>query len=202
MRSADAVDPPQSTGRDQALVPAGWRARFLGRCKESVWAPVALKALGIGLLMMALAGIGAASIATGATRGVAVPSGLALLDDVSSPWLRMTGPSGSTAKAAASASPVESPSASARSEPPAPPKPPGVTADGKVILNQATAEDLMHLPGIGKKRADAILALRARLGRFKRPTDLLRVRGLGARRLGRLLPHMVVDPPPERVGGT
>jgi competence protein ComEA len=58
-----------------------------------------------------------------------------------------------------------------------------------------------RLPGIGKKRADAILALRTRLGRFKRPTDLLRVRGLGARRLKRLLPHLVVDPPPEP-GGT
>jgi competence protein ComEA len=181
------------------LVPAGRLARFLARCKESVWAPVALKALGIGLLMMALAGIGAASIATGATRGVAVPSGFALAADVSSAWLRMTGPSGSGP--VPSASPVEAPSAGTPTEP-APPRAPGLTADGKVILNQATAEDLMRLPGIGKKRADAILALRARLGRFKRPTDLLRVRGLGARRLKRLLPHMVVDPPPEPGGGT
>jgi competence protein ComEA len=196
VRSADAVDPPQSTGRDQALVPAGWRARFLGRCKESVWAPVALKALGIGLLMMSLAGIGAASIATGATRGVTVPSGLPLVAEVSSAWLRVTGPSGSPPAAA-----VEAPSASASSEP-APPRASGLTADGKVILNLATAEDLMRLPGIGRKRADSILALRTRLGRFKRPTDLLRVRGLGARRLQRLLPHMVVDPPPGPVGGT
>jgi competence protein ComEA len=149
--------------------------------------------------MMALAGIGAASIATGATRGVTVPSGLALAADVSSAWLRMTGPSGSAP--AASAPAVEAPSASAPSEP-VPPRASGLTADGKVILNQATAEDLMRLPGIGKKRADAILALRTRLGRFKRPTDLLRVRGLGARRLQRLLPHMVVDPLPEPVSGT
>ena len=193
MRSAGAVDPPQSTGRDQAVVPAGWRARFIARCKESVWAPVALKALGIGVLMTALAGVGAASIATGATRGVRVP----LANDIGSAWLRVTGPSGS-AKVAASAAPVEAPSA----VPAPPPKPPGLTADGKVILNQASAEDLMRLPGIGKKRAEAILALRARLGRFKRPTDLLRVRGLGAKRLQRLLPHLVVDPPPEPQSGT
>jgi competence protein ComEA len=192
--SAGAVDPlQQSTGRDQDVVPAGWRARFVTQCKQSVWAPVALRALGIGVLMMALAGIGAASIATGATRGVQVP----LADDIGSAWLRVTGPSGS-AKVTASAGPVEAPSAA----PAPPPKPPGLTADGKVILNQATAEDLMRLPGIGKKRAEAILGLRARLGRFKRPTDLLRVRGLGAKRLQRLLPHLVVDPPPEPSGGT
>jgi competence protein ComEA len=175
------------------MVPAGWRARFVARCKESVWAPLALKALGIGVLMMALAGVGAASIATGATRGVPVP----LANDIGSAWLRVTGPSGSAASAV-SAAPAEAPSAAPVSSA----KPPGVTADGKVILNQATAEDLMRLPGIGKKRAEAILSLRARLGRFKRPTDLLRVRGLGAKRLQRLLPQVGVDPPPEPQSGT
>jgi competence protein ComEA len=192
--SAGAVDPPQTTGRDQAVVPAGWPARFVAGCKESVWAPVAVKALGIGVLMAALAGVGAASIATGATRGVQVP----LANDIGSAWLRVTGPGSSAAKIVLSAAPVEAPSAA-----PAPSsKPSGLTPDGKVILNQATAEDLMHLPGIGRKRAEQILALRARLGRFKRPTDLLRVRGLGAKRLQRLLPQVVVDPPPEPKSGT
>ncbi len=193
--SAGAVDPSQTTGRDPLVVPAGWRARFVFWCKESVWAPVALKAVGIGVLMMALAGIGAASIATGATRGVSVP----LANDIGSAWLRVTGPSGSAAKIVLSAAPAEAPSAAPT---PSSKPPSGVTADGKVILNQATAEDLMHLPGIGKKRAEQILALRARLGRFKRPTDLLRVRGLGPKRLQRLLPQVVVDPPPETKSGT
>jgi competence protein ComEA len=155
---------------------------------------VAVKALGIGVLMAALAGVGAASIATGATRGVQVP----LANDLGSAWLRVTAPGSSAAKIVLSAAPAETPSAA-----PAPSaKPSGLTPDGKVILNQATAEDLMHLPGIGKKRAEQILALRARLGRFRRPTDLLRVRGLGAKRLQRLLPQVVVDPPPEPKSGT
>lgn len=70
---------------------------------------------------------------------------------------------------------------------------PGLTADGKVILNLATADDLRHLPGVGQKRADAILALRTRLGRFKQVSDLLRVKGIGVRGLKKIVPHVVLD---------
>ena len=71
----------------------------------------------------------------------------------------------------------------------------GMTEDGKVILNLASAEDLRHLPGVGPKRADAILALRVRLGRFKQVSDLLRVKGIGVRGLKKLAPHVVLDAP-------
>ena len=66
-----------------------------------------------------------------------------------------------------------------------------------VVLNTATAQDLRRLPGIGPKRADAILALRARLGRFRSVDELLRVKGLGRKTLQRLRPLLRVDPPPE-----
>jgi competence protein ComEA len=69
----------------------------------------------------------------------------------------------------------------------------GQTADGKVILNSAGIDDLMRLPGIGKKRAENILALRERLGRFKSPSDLLRVKGIGPKSLRKMLPHLVLD---------
>ncbi len=59
---------------------------------------------------------------------------------------------------------------------------PAVTADGKVAINLATEQDLRRLPGIGATRAKAILALRERLGRFRRPEDLLRVRASAAAR--------------------
>ncbi|MEI9949160.1 MAG: helix-hairpin-helix domain-containing protein [Pseudomonadota bacterium] len=71
----------------------------------------------------------------------------------------------------------------------------GMTEDGKVILNLASVEDLRHLPGVGPKRADAIMALRARLGRFKQVNDLLRVKGIGVRGLKKLMPHVVLDAP-------
>ena len=62
-----------------------------------------------------------------------------------------------------------------------------------VALNAADAAELRRLPGVGAKRAEAILALRQRLGRFRRPSDLLRVKGIGPRTLERMLPHLVLD---------
>jgi competence protein ComEA len=79
-------------------------------------------------------------------------------------------------------------------------RPPGLTADGKVILNTADASELTRLPGIGQKRAAAILRLRERLGRFKRIHDLLRVRGLGPRALRKIKTHAVLDAPKPDAG--
>jgi competence protein ComEA len=68
--------------------------------------------------------------------------------------------------------------------------------DDPVILNSAASEDLRRLPGIGQKRADAILALRARLGRFRAIEDLLKVKGIGRATLKRLRPLVRLDPAP------
>jgi competence protein ComEA len=73
--------------------------------------------------------------------------------------------------------------------------PAGVTADGRVVLNVASAEELTKLPGVGMKRAQAIVALRTKLKRFRQATDLLRVKGIGPRGLKRMLPHLVLDAP-------
>jgi competence protein ComEA len=70
------------------------------------------------------------------------------------------------------------------------------TPDDPVFLNAAAADDLRRLPGIGQKRADAILALRARLGRFHAIEDLLKVKGIGRATLKRLRPLVRLDAPP------
>ena len=45
----------------------------------------------------------------------------------------------------------------------------GLTADGKVVLNRAGVDELRRIPGVGPKRAQAIVELRTKLGgRFKR----------------------------------
>ncbi|WP_394846684.1 helix-hairpin-helix domain-containing protein [Pendulispora brunnea] len=67
--------------------------------------------------------------------------------------------------------------------------------DDPVILNTAQADDLRRLPGVGAKRAESILALRTRLGRFRQLEDLLRVRGIGRATLRRLRPLVRLDPP-------
>jgi competence protein ComEA len=57
-----------------------------------------------------------------------------------------------------------------------------------VILNTASVEELRRLPGIGEKRANAIIELRTRLGRLRAIEDLLKVKGIGRATLRRLRP--------------
>ncbi|MBV9949507.1 MAG: ComEA family DNA-binding protein, partial [Myxococcales bacterium] len=67
------------------------------------------------------------------------------------------------------------------------------TTQDPVVLNAASESELRRLPGIGAKRAGAILALRARLGRFRAIEDLLKVKGIGRATLKRLRPLVRLD---------
>ena len=67
---------------------------------------------------------------------------------------------------------------------------PALAAD-RIDINQASAEQLQTLPGIGAKRADAIVKQRESR-RFTRVSQLLRVRGIGRRTLKRLRPLIFV----------
>jgi competence protein ComEA len=53
-----------------------------------------------------------------------------------------------------------------------------LTAGERIDLNRAPVTELMRLPGVGEKRAQAIVAARARQP-FRRPEDVLAVKGLG-----------------------
>src|SRR5277367_2760913 len=61
------------------------------------------------------------------------------------------------------------PSAMSTSQPPVSRSP--ATPEDPVVLNSAGVDDLRRLPGIGEKRAAAILSLRERLGRFRAVED-------------------------------
>jgi competence protein ComEA len=201
-KSVVGVEP--GGGRSAAPAqPGGPFAQLRERYRQSVWAPVALKAAAILLFMLALAGVGAASILSG-VQGVPVATGAPVVDDIGSAWLASQR-RGSPAKTkppgqAVRPSPASSASADS-SDAGSPGHPRGITADGKVILNVASAEELTRLPGVGDKRARSIVKLRRRLKRFRRATDLLRVRGIGVRSLKRMLPHLVLDPPRQADAG-
>ncbi|MEY4548541.1 MAG: hypothetical protein RL685_4736 [Pseudomonadota bacterium] len=184
-----------------------------------VWAPLLARGAAIGLALLGLAGIGLAAarsespslarasigvglaqlVGGGSGAPVSRAAGLALdpapapaSAPPSAPTPIAAGPvpctpsrrsAGAPAGPAAPATGEALPSAGAR----------GLTAEGRVILNRAGAAELQRLPGIGAKRATAILALRQRLGRFRRASDLLRIKGVGPKLLERMLPRLVLD---------
>ena len=170
-------------------------ARVMGSRFAKPVARVVLVALGLVLLAV----IGRVS-AAGAFGGAPPASILPVAADASPNLGLVAAPA--TPEAAIIPAPTTSPEAAnalaAGSAPsPAPHAGQGsASPDDPVILNSAASEDLRRLPGIGQKRADAILALRARLGRFRAIEDLLKVKGIGRATLKRLRPLVRLDPPP------
>ena len=65
--------------------------------------------------------------------------------------------------------------------------------DGKVNINTAGREELMALPGIGEKRAEAIIKDRERNGPFRYPEELTRVSGIGEGILAGLIDQITVE---------
>jgi competence ComEA-like helix-hairpin-helix protein len=60
----------------------------------------------------------------------------------------------------------------------------------KLNLNTASAAQLETLPGIGPGLAKRILEYRGKHGPFKRPQDIIIVRGLSAKRFRQLAPFI------------
>jgi competence protein ComEA len=206
-----------------ALDAGSARAESVRAAQLRVWAPIALRALALGIALLGLAGIGSAvgrtpisSPSPGVSHaelgfGALSARALAVISSAGSPPSPPPRPepapappgAGRETKSAAPVAPdASSPCPESRREHAGrgrrEPKAPG-TSDAQempkapVILNRAEAAELRRLPGVGAKRAEAILALRQRLGRFRRPSDLLRVKGIGPRTLERMLPHLVLD---------
>jgi competence protein ComEA len=64
------------------------------------------------------------------------------------------------------------------------------SGEKKVNINTATAAELMELPGVGAKKAEAILSYRNQHGPFKRVSDLDHVKGIGAKMLAKMKPYV------------
>ena len=179
--AADGSLPAEPAGRLRAL-------------SQSAWIPVVARAAAIAFGMALLAAFGAVSMAK-SLEGVSL-GGKEIDARLGAAWM---------APAPSPQEPAPAPAASdagARAEETCDgPDGGGVTNDGKVILNTADVRDLTRLPGVGQRRAEEIVALRNRLKKFRRITDLLRVRGIGVRSLKRMKPHLVLDPPADVADG-
>jgi competence ComEA-like helix-hairpin-helix protein len=62
----------------------------------------------------------------------------------------------------------------------------------RIDLNTATLEELELLPGLGPKKAGAVIAWREEHGRFESVDALARVKGIGKITLERLAPYVCV----------
>jgi competence protein ComEA len=66
-------------------------------------------------------------------------------------------------------------------------------AQGKVNLNTASAEQLSLLPRVGPALAGRILEFREQNGSFKKPEDLMLVRGVGEKTYELMAPYLAVS---------
>lgn len=63
-----------------------------------------------------------------------------------------------------------------------------------VNINAAKESELVLLPGVGPSRAQAIIARRTKRP-FKRPREIMQIRGIGPKTYERLRPHLRVEGP-------
>jgi len=152
---------------------------------------MAARVAGVVVALLVLGWIGRTAAA-----GPATPMSVAATDrDASSPLLPTVVPIDAGASVVAAAGTAAPPSAAAPAATP-PSGPHGrASATEPVYLNHASIDELRRLPGVGPKRAEAILVLRQRLGRFQRVEDLLRVKGVGRGAVKKWRPLVRLDAP-------
>ena len=63
----------------------------------------------------------------------------------------------------------------------------------KINLNNATSDMLDTLPGIGPKKADAIIKMREKMGGFRSVEDILNIEGIGENTLSEIQHMIYVD---------
>jgi competence protein ComEA len=70
----------------------------------------------------------------------------------------------------------------------------GLPPGERIDLNRATVSELMRVPGVGEKKAQAIVALRQKQP-LRRVEDVLAVKGLGPAWLAKVKGNLFVAPP-------
>ena len=67
------------------------------------------------------------------------------------------------------------------------------TIGKKLNINTATKDELISLPGIGKAMAERIIFYRNEHGPFATVGELQHVKGIGRKKLERLMPYCTIE---------
>ncbi|MBT2284334.1 helix-hairpin-helix domain-containing protein [Paenibacillus polymyxa] len=68
-----------------------------------------------------------------------------------------------------------------------------VSDNGKIDVNTAPVSKLTELPGIGEKKAQAIVDYRNAHGPFAKVSDLTKVKGIGIKMLEKMAPYVQIQ---------
>jgi len=74
---------------------------------------------------------------------------------------------------------------------PAQPKKPKI--EGKLNINTATAEQIDMLPGMSKKKAQAVVDYRTANGKFKTVDDLMKVQGIKQKTVDKIKDYIIFE---------
>ena len=66
-------------------------------------------------------------------------------------------------------------------------------SQGAIDLNAATVKELSALPGVGKKRAQSIIAYRTENGRFESVDEIKKIDGIGKKTFSKIRERVVVE---------
>jgi competence protein ComEA len=161
------------------------RAKVLASLRASPWLAIGGRVAGAALAIVLFAWLGRTAAADGWPLGAASVHASGTASAQPPAPAPAPAPPPAPAPAPAPAPPAAAPAARGRATP-----------EDPVYLNVADEADLRRLPGVGPKRAAAILALRQRIGRFTRVEELLRIRGIGRKTVKKWRPLDRLAPPP------
>lgn len=65
-------------------------------------------------------------------------------------------------------------------------------AEKSIELNSATKSQLMNLPGIGEKTAEAIIKMREKNGKFRKLEELKKVKGIGDKKFEKIIKYIYI----------
>ena len=158
---------------------------LVARVRASVWGAIAVRVIAVVVALVVLGWIGRTAAAGPSTNaaGTNITTNERDASVAAPPAPNVVADAGVLAVATSPPTP-QAPAAHGRASPAEP-----------VYLNQASIDELRRLPGVGPKRAEAILVLRQRLGRFRRVEDLLRVKGVGRNTVKKWRPLVRLDAP-------